>query len=100
MRKADAIYAGEMSDVLPLESFAYSDGIIPWLLIWERLSTSNFSLSDLISERKNRFPSSGGSKFAVANVSACEGRNQFAAKAVSIDELDGLSMSFDTCDCP
>ena len=79
--------------------FAYSDsGIIPWLLIWERLSTSNLSLSDLISERKNRFPSSGEINFAVANVSACieKVRNQFAAKAVSIDELDGLSMSFDT----
>ena len=99
MRKADAIYAGEMSAHHYFRDFAYSDsGIIPWLLIWERLSTSNLSLSDLISERKNRFPSSGEINFAVANVSACieKVRNQFAAKAVSIDELDGLSMSFDT----
>ena len=40
--------------------FAYCDsGIIPWLVVWEYLSTCNISLSDLISVQKNQFPSSG-----------------------------------------
>ena len=78
--------------------FAYCDsGIIPWLLVWEHLSVSNLLLSDLIFEQKNRFPSSGELNFIVPNATNCiEGvQSYFASKATSIDELDGLSMSFD-----
>ena len=78
--------------------FAYCDsGVIPFLLVWEYLSTCNLSLSDLISERRNRFPSSGELNFTVAHAADCIERVQshFASSAASIDELDGLSMSFD-----
>ena len=99
MRARDAIYGGEMSAHHYFRDFAYCDsGIIPWLVVWEHLSTSNLSLSDLISEQKTRFPSSGELNFAVSNVLSCIERVQkyFAPNAVSIDELDGLSMSFAT----
>ena len=99
MRKRDAIYGGEMSAHHYFRDFAYCDsGIIPWLLIWEYLSTSNLSLSNLISKRRNRFPSSGELNFTVPNVATCIERveNHFALKSTSVDELDGLSMSFDT----
>ena len=79
--------------------FAYCDsGMIPWLMVWEYLSVSNILVSELISERSNRFPSSGELNFTVPNAATCKDRvqNQFASKATSIDELDGLSMSFDT----
>ena len=99
MRTRNAIYGGEMSAHHYFRDFAYCDsGIIPWLLVWEHLSTSNISLSDLISEQRNRFPSSGEMNFAVRHVSTCIDRVQkhFISKAASIDDLDGLSMSFDT----
>ena len=97
MRKRDAIYGGEMSAHHYFRDFSYCDsGIIPWLLVWEYLSTSNLSLSDLISERRNRFPSSGEMNFTVPHASTCIERvhKHFVSKAASIDELDGLSMSF------
>ena len=99
MRKNDAIYGGEMSAHHYFRDFAYCDsGMIPWLLVWEYLSMSNFSLSDLISDRRNRFPSSGELNFTVTNAASCIERvqNHYVSKARSIDEMDGLSMSFDT----
>lgn len=99
MREQDAIYGGEMSAHHYFRDFAYCDsGVIPWLLIWEHLSVSNIFLSELISERRNRFPSSGELNFTVPNAETCIERvqNHFASKATSIDELDGLSISFDT----
>ena len=99
MRNADAVYGGEMSAHHYFRDFAYCDsGIIPWLLVWEHLSTSNLSLADLISEQKNRFPSSGELNFTVPNAASCIRKVQkhFASIATSTDELDGLSMSFGT----
>ena len=99
MRKRDAIYGGEMSAHHYFRDFEYCDsGIIPWLLVWEHLSVSNLLISDLISERKNRFPSSGELNFTVPNAAACIERvqNHFASSAASVDRLDGLSMTFDT----
>ena len=99
MRQTDAIYGGEMSAHHYFRDFAYCDsGIIPWLLVWEHLSITNLSISDLISERRNRFPSSGELNFTVPNAATCIERiqNHFVSKAMSIDELDGLSMTFDT----
>ena len=97
MRQADAIYGGEMSAHHYFRDFSYCDsGIIPWLLVWEYLSASNLSLSDLISERRNRFSSSGEMNFTVPHASTCIERVQkhFVSKAASIDELDGLSMNY------
>ena len=99
MRKRNAIYGGEMSAHNYFRDFSYCDsGIIPWLLVWEYLSTSNILLSDLISEQKNRFPSSGELNFKVSAAASCIERvlHHFASKAELIDELDGLSMSFVT----
>ena len=99
MRASDAIYGGEMSAHHYFRDFAYCDsGIIPWLLVWEYLSISNLLLSDLILAQKNRFPSSGELNFKVPNTAKCMERVQqyFTSNAVSIDLLDGLSMTFDT----
>ena len=68
MRKRDAIYGGEMSAHHYFRDFAYCDsGMIPWILVWEYLSVSNILVSELISERRNRFPSSGELNFTVPN---------------------------------
>ena len=99
MRQADAIYGGEMSAHHYFRDFSYCDsGMIPWLLIWEYLSLSKLSISDLIKQQKNHFPSSGELNFKVPNAAACIERveSHFASTVSSIDEIDGLSMSFDT----
>lgn len=99
MRNLDAIYGGEMSAHHFFRDFAYCDsGMIPWLLVWEHLSMLDLSLSDLIADRKTCFPSSGELNFRVSNAVTCIGKvqNHFASKAKLIDELDGLSMSFET----
>ena len=98
MRARNAIYGGEMSAHHYFRDFFYCDsGVIPWLLVWEYLSMSNLSISDLISERRNRFPSSGELNFTVPDAADCieRVRSHFAQGAALIDELDGLSMSFD-----
>ena len=78
MRKVDAIYGGEMSAHHYFREFYYCDsGMIPWLLVWEYLSTSNISLLDVISERRNRFPSSGELNFTVADAAECIERVPF-----------------------
>ena len=99
MREQDAIYGGEMSAHHYFRDFAYCDsGVIPWLLIWEHLSVSNLSLSELISGVSKRFTSSGELNFTVPNAETCIERvqNYFVSEAMLIDELDGLSMSFNT----
>ena len=54
MRNSDAIYGGEMSAHHYFRDFAYCDsGIIPWLLVWEYLSTSNVPLSELMKRQKS-----------------------------------------------
>ena len=98
MRENGAIYGGEMSAHHYFKDFFYCDsGMIPWLKIWELISKKNLSLSDLILERKACFPSSGEMNFIVVDPENClEMVNRlFASEAVSINELDGLSMSFE-----
>ena len=98
MRARDAIYGGEMSAHHYFRDFAYCDsGLIPWLLVWEYLSASKLSLSSLILEQKKHFLSSGELNFKVSNAEKCMERvqNHFGSKAASIDQIDGLSMSFD-----
>ncbi len=99
MRENGAIYGGEMSAHHYFKDFYYCDsGMIPWLMIWELISKSNLSLSDLILDRKRRFPSSGEINFTVVDPENClEMVNSlFASEAKSISELDGLSMSFES----
>lgn len=98
MRDMGAIYGGEMSAHHYFRDFAYCDsGMIPWLMIWQLLSHRKSLLSELISERKNRFPSSGELNFTVPDAAGCLERvkDKFMVEAVSIVELDGLSMSFE-----
>ena len=54
--KSETRYMAAKCRRITTSDFAYCDsGIIPWLVVWEYLSVSNLLLSDLISERKNRY---------------------------------------------
>jgi phosphomannomutase len=97
MRAENAIYGGEMSAHHYFRDFAYCDsGMIPWLLVSELLSQTGQSLSTLVAERIRLFPCSGEINFKVANVAEAIAKIQqhFMAETISVDNTDGLSMTF------
>ena len=60
MRANRAVYGGEMSGHHYFRDFYYSDsGMIPWLLLLDKISHSVQNLTDLVSECIERFPVSG-----------------------------------------
>lgn len=99
MRAENAIYGGEMSAHHYFRDFAYCDsGMIPWLLVAEMISTRGITLSAMVNNRIEQFPSSGeinrsltDPKATIAHVKQVYGKD-----ALAIDETDGLSLSFAT----
>jgi phosphomannomutase len=97
MREVDGAYGGEMSAHHYFRNFAYCDsGMIPWLLVLERICRSGKSLAELVDERIEMFPCSGEINLKVpdgkAVISAVQTR--YIGEAKSIDYTDGLSMEF------
>ncbi len=97
MREVDGAYGGEMSAHHYFRDFAYCDsGMIPWLLVLERMSRTGKPLSALVGERMRKFPCSGeinrrvpDGKAAIEAVQA-----NYSAAALAVDFTDGLSMEF------
>ena len=97
MREVDGIYGGEMSAHHYFRNFAYCDsGMIPWLLVLERMCRSGKSLAELVDERMRMFPCSGEINRIVpegrAAISAIQ--SQYLGSAKTVDYTDGLSMEF------
>jgi phosphomannomutase len=102
MRDCDGAYGGEMSAHHYFRDFAYADsGMIPWLLVLQKICESGKSLSELVGERMRLFPASGeinrkldpasgGTKAMLERM-----QKHYQATAKSIDHTDGLSMEFD-----
>jgi phosphomannomutase len=98
MRKEDAVYGGEMSAHHYFRDFAYADsGMIPWLLVAELMSKTGKSLSALVGERQAKFPASGEINREVEDAGKTLQRlyDQYADKALSVDDTDGYSFEFD-----
>lgn len=98
MRLEDAVYGGEMSAHHYFRDFAYCDsGMIPWLLVVELLSKTGKSLSQMVDDRMLAFPCSGEINSTVEDpASLLAGiESQYAESALTIEKVDGLSMSFD-----
>ena len=98
MREEDAIYGGEMSAHHYFRDFAYCDsGQIPWLLVTELMSISGRSLSSMLDERIEKFPSSGEINFRVKDAAAAMAavEDHYAPGAVSVDHTDGVSIEYD-----
>jgi phosphomannomutase len=98
MRAEDAVYGGEMSAHHYFRDFFYCDsGMIPWLLVAELLSVKGQTLSSLLAERIERYPSPGeiNSKVVDAGVAIQRVRSHFEPLALSIDTTDGISLSFE-----
>ena len=97
MRVENAVYGGEMSAHHYFRDFAYCDsGMIPWLLVAQLISTSGITLSGLVADRVARFPASGEINRQIDDAAGVMKKlaAHYAADAVSIDNIDGLSMEF------
>lgn len=99
MREEDALYGGEMSAHHYFKDFSYCDsGMIPWLLVAERLCQSGQSLSSLIDARIEAFPVSGEINRTVDDpaevIDAIE--SLYMNDATSVNHVDGLSMEFES----
>jgi phosphomannomutase/phosphoglucomutase len=97
MRKENALYGGEMSAHHYFRDFAYCDsGMIPWLLVAERLSKTGMKLSTLVDERIREYPCSGEINFVVEDAKATlkRIREYFAPQNPDTDETDGLTLIF------
>jgi phosphomannomutase len=98
MRRVDAIYGGELSAHHYFRDFSYADsGMIPWLLVAELMSKSGKKLSALVGERQAKYPASGEINLTVADTAEAirTVREHYAAKSLSLDETDGISLEFE-----
>ena len=98
MRSNEAAYGGEMSAHHYFRDFAYCDsGMIPWVLVTELVSRSGRSLGNCVKDRFAAFPSSGEINFKVTDADkAIENvLSAYRAKAISIDQIDGVSLAFE-----
>jgi phosphomannomutase len=94
MREVDGAYGGEMSAHHYFRDFSYCDsGMIPWLLVLERVSESGKSLDELVAARIKAFPSSGeiNRKLPDAKAVLAAAEAKYGAGAI-IDKSDGLSV--------
>lgn len=98
MRNKNAVYGGELSSHHYFRDFGYCDsGMIPWLLIMGLVSMSEKSLSELISDRKAIYPSSGEINLKTENPDKSIKKilNEFENQAKYKDFKDGISLEFD-----
>ncbi|MDA0796607.1 MAG: phosphomannomutase CpsG [Proteobacteria bacterium] len=97
MRAEDAVYGGEMSAHHYFRDFFYCDsGMIPWLLVMELISSSGRPLSDLVRAMVEAYPSPGEINRTIADPAEAirQVKQHYEAKALVIDEIDGISMEF------
>jgi phosphomannomutase len=99
MRLENAVYGGEMSGHHYFRDFAYCDsGMIPWLLVLERLCRTGQPLSALVRERMAHYPCSGEINRRLLDPDAALKRVEarYQADAIGLDRTDGLSLEFPT----
>jgi phosphomannomutase len=99
MREVDGVYGGEMSAHHYFRRFAYCDsGMIPWLIVAQRLSESGQRLSQLVGERMSKFPVSGELNYRVPDAAGASAaiESRYARAALALDRTDGLSCEFPT----
>lgn len=99
MRKENAVYGGEMSAHHYFRDFAYCDtGMVPWLLIAERISISGIPLAKMMEQRIAAYPCSGEINFKVGDAAAVVRKlhGLYAGDALVEDRTDGLSLEFAT----
>jgi len=97
MREVDGAYGGEMSAHHYFRDFSYCDsGMIPWLLVLERVCESGQSLDQLVAARIKAFPASGeiNRKLPDAKQVLAAAEAKYGRGAEHIDHTDGVSVEF------
>lgn len=97
MRAEDAIYGGEMSAHHYFRDFSYCDsGMIPWLLVAELLCIKSMTLSKMVEERIDKYPSPGeiNSKLEDPKEAIERVLKAYQEDALVIDKTDGISLEF------
>jgi phosphomannomutase len=97
MREVDGTYGGEMSAHHYFREFSYCDsGMIPWLLVLERVCESGKSLDELVAARIRAFPASGeiNRKLPDAKQALAAAEAKYATGATQVDHTDGVSIEF------
>jgi phosphomannomutase len=97
MREVDGEYGGEMSAHHYFRDFSYCDsGMIPWLLVLERVCKSGRSLDELVAARIAAFPASGeiNRKLADVKKALAGAEAKYAQRADNVDHTDGVSVEF------
>jgi phosphomannomutase len=95
MREVDGAYGGEMSAHHYFRDFSYCDsGMIPWLLVLERVCESGKSLTELVESRMKAFPASGeiNRRLPDAKLVLAAAEARYAPGAERLDFTDGLSV--------
>jgi phosphomannomutase len=98
MREEDALYGGEMSAHHYFRDFAYCDsGMIPWLLVAERLCQTGQPLSSLIDARIEAYPASGEINRTIDDPARllADIEEIYGTDAWSVSHVDGLSVEFE-----
>ncbi len=98
MRSEDAVYGGEMSAHHYFREFAYCDsGMIPWLLLAERISRTGVPLAEMVEARIAAYPCSGEINFWVDDAEATIDRilARYSEDSPTLDRTDGVSLEFD-----
>jgi len=98
MRREDAEYGGEMSAHHYFKGFSYCDsGMLPWMLVYEMISTTGRPLSELVGPRMSKYPASGeiNRRLDDPQAALARVRKQYEASANRIDETDGVGIDFD-----
>ena len=97
LRDHNAVYGGEMSAHHYFRDFMACDsGMIPWLLVAELMGRTGQSLAQLIAPRLAEYPSSGEINFTLTDPQSALARvrTALAPDAITIDETDGLSLTY------
>jgi len=97
MRSEDAVYGGEMSAHHYFREFAYCDsGMIPWLLLVERISRTGIALDTMLEQQIAAFPCSGEINFVVSDPKHAVGKILAHYRDLSpvLDHTDGVSADF------
>jgi len=98
MREVDGAYGGEMSAHHYFRDFSYCDsGMIPWLLVLERVCESGRSLTDLVAARMKAFPASGeiNRRLPDAKQVLAAAEAKYGPGAKLIDHTDGVSVDYE-----
>jgi phosphomannomutase len=99
MKKDGMIFGGEMSAHYYFRDyFGCDNGLIPFAMMLEFLSTQNKTLSEIMHEMFwNKYFVSGEINSEVSDVKTkiSEAKEKYSANAKNIDEIDGISIEFD-----